>query len=359
MPFLHLVRFYRRIRSKTYVGFGTVLLLLLFAVLGNSVCFYLCEGPIHEAAGKALTFGDALWYSVISMTTIGYGDFYATSPGARIGTVVFIVILGLGTFSFLIGMTIDSLSEFSNRRRRGMNKAVTTEHVLIVNVPSEARLGQLVGELRSDPNYASRDIVVISDQLEELPIGDEQLLFVRGSVLEQETYERAQVTTARMAIVLATSYDDMTSDAVVASAIAVIETLNPDIHTVAECVNPRHKQLFNSVRCDSIVYSMGITGNLLVQEAQDPGVAQLIEVITSNTQGTTIFSSEVPAGQSETSYNAVARNLLDRDINLLCVNRGTESLTALNGLQAQQGDRIIYAATERLHWNDLVQQVQA
>jgi len=336
-----------------------VLLLLLFAVLGNSVCFYLYEGPLYDTAGEELTFGDALWYSVISMTTIGYGDFYATTPEARIGTLVFIVMLGLGTFSFLIGMTIDSLSEFANRRRRGMNKAVTQEHVLIVNVPSEARLSQLVDELRSDQNYSTCDIVVISDQLEELPIRDEQLLFVRGSVLEQETYERAQVTTARMAIVLATSYDDMTSDAVVASAIAVIENMNPNIHTVAECVNPRHKQLFNSVRCDSIVFSMGITGNLLVQEAQDPGVAQLFEVITSNTLGTTIFSTAVPADQSGASYNTLARYLLDRDINLLCVNRGTESLTALKELQAQGGDRIIYAATERLQWNDLVQQVQA
>lgn len=346
-------------RSRQYVGIGTVLGLLFVAIAGNSICFYVCDGPLHAKAGSPLTFWDALWYSVISMTTIGYGDFYAESAGARIGTIVFVVILGLGTFTFLIGMTIDGLSDFAARRRRGMNKVVTKDHVLIVNVPSNARLKQLVDELRSDARYRSCDIVVVSDQLEELPIQDELLLFVRGSVLERETYERAEVASATMAIVLATSYDDATSDAIVASAIAVIDSLNAAVHIVAECVNPKHKQLFDSVRCNSIVYSMGITGNLLVQEAQDPGIAQLIEVVTSNSRGTTLFSTEVPASETETSYFEMARDLLDQDVNLLCVNRGTDSLTSLRDVQSQPGDRLIYAAETRLQWEDLVQKAPA
>ncbi|MBC8289333.1 MAG: potassium channel protein [Planctomycetes bacterium] len=358
MPLFQLARLYRRLRFKRYIGLGTIIGLLLIAIIGNSICFYLFDGPLHAEAGTPLTIEDSLWYSVISMTTIGYGDFSATSTGARIGTVVFVVMLGLGSFTFLIGMTIDGLSEFAARRRRGMNSVVTKGHVLIVNVPSEARLRQLVEELKSDENYRSCDIVVVSDQLDELPVQDEHVLFVRGSVLERETYERSEIAHAKMAIVLATSYEDVTSDAIVASAIAVMDSLNSDIHIVAECVNPKHKQLFDSVRCNSIVYSMGITGNLLVQEAQDPGIAQLVEVVTSNTRGTTLFSTEVDEVGSA-SYDEMARSLLDRDVNLLCVNRGPESLTSLKGVIPQSGDRLIYAAAARLAWDELAQKAPA
>ena len=234
-----------------------------------------------------------------------------------------------------------------------MSKALMSDHILIVNVPSEARLTQVLRELKSDPNYCGRDIVVISDRLEELPVDDSSVLFIRGSVLERGTYERADAMDAAIAIVLATSYDDPSSDAIVASAVAVIDNVRPELHIVAECVNEMHKHLFDSVRCDSVVFSMGITANLLVQEAQDPGIAQLIDVITSNVRGTTLFCTEAPASALGTNYNDFARALLDADVNLMCVNRGEASLTFWSGLDAQLGDRLIYAAASRMTWDEL------
>lgn len=354
MHLFHLVRLYRHIQSRRHVGASVVLGLLAFAMVGNALCFYVFDGPAARVAGSPISFGDALWYSVISITTIGYGDHYASSLGARLGTIFFIVIIGLGAFSFLLGMTIDGLSEFASRRRRGMARALMKNHVVIVNVPSPARLRQLLRELHADPNYGGREIVIISDSLEELPVSEPHVQFIRGSVLEKDTYDRADVTDAAIAIVLAMSYDDVNSDAIVASAVAVIDSLHPNLHVVAECINPQHKQLFDSVGCDSVVYSMGITANLIVQEAQDPGVAQLIDVITSNVRGTTLFSSEVSETRPDINYNDFAHSLLDSDINLLCVNRGTESHTAWRDITAEAGDRLIYAARERMGWNDLL-----
>jgi hypothetical protein len=54
------------------------------------------------------------------------------------------------------------------------------------------------------------------------------------------------------------------------------------------------------------------------------------------------------------NYNDFAKGLLARDINLLCVNRGTESLTSLTGVEPQSGDRVIYASEQRLKWEELV-----
>jgi voltage-gated potassium channel len=357
---MHLIRFvrlYRRFRDKRHIAFSIVLGVVLLAMLGNAVCYYAFDGPGSNEA-STMTIADALWYSVISITTIGYGDFYAESPGARLGTLFFIVIVGLGAFSFLIGMTIDSFMDIGARRRKGMTNVLANDHILIVNVPSESRLTQLIDEIKADPNYEGSEIVVVSDKIDELPKQHEHVLFVKGSVLEQETYERADLAKAKMAIVLATSYDDTTSDAIVASAVSVIDSINPDIYVVAECVNPRHKQLFDSVHCNSVIFSMGITSNLLVQEAQDPGIAQLFEVITSNARGTTLFSTLVSdTANSPQSYNEIARDLLPRDINVLCVNRGRESLTSLTGVSPETGDRIIYAAANRLTWDELLKQL--
>lgn len=95
----------------------------------------------------------------------------------------------------------------------------------------------------------------------------------------------ARIDDCRMAIVLSPDYADRSSDAVVAAAVSVIDRIKPDIYIVAECGDAKHLPLFESCHCDSVVLGMSIAGNLLVQEVHDPGIAQLIDVLTSNRRG--------------------------------------------------------------------------
>jgi len=323
--------------------------MIAVCLLGNTICYM----AFDQVQGER-RFGDALWYSIISITTIGYGDISAQSIGARIGTVVFIVVLGLGTFSVALGMMIDWASEMATRGRRGMSKIIAQDHILIVNFPLASRVRQLIEQLRSDPEHAGREIVVVTDQIDELPFSMKQVLFVHGPVLERETYERARIAQASLAVILATDYSDLHSDAVAASAISVMDALNKELHIVAECLNERHRMLFDSVNCNSLVFSMQVSCNLLAQEAQDPGISRLVDTITSNTRGTTLYSTEVTGPAAEqVGYNDLAKRLLDQDINLLCVNRGSESLTSFISLEPTVGDQVIYATSRRLSWTEL------
>ena len=51
------------------------------------------------------TFADALWYSLVTISTVGYGDLYPVTPAGRILGVVFI-LLSIGLLAFLIGFLI-------------------------------------------------------------------------------------------------------------------------------------------------------------------------------------------------------------------------------------------------------------
>ncbi len=347
---LHLMRQFRRVRKRRSIGLLTVLCLLAISILGNALCFIAFESGPDQQVG----LGDGLWYSVVSITTIGYGDYYPTTFGGRLCSFVFVVIMGLGTFTVFLGMAIDWITDFSLRERRGMSSIIAKDHILIVNFPSVSRVSQLIEELQSDPQHAEREIVIVTDQIQELPFDNHRVLFINGPMLEQATYLRAKAEHCRMAIVLATSYGDSNSDAVVASIVAVINSIEPDIHIVAECLNERHRLLFSSVNCDAIVFSMTISGNLLVQEAQDPGVTQLVDTITSNVRGTTLFTTEVDKNDGNMSYNDLAKQLLDRDINLICVCRREESFTSFVALFPDLGDRAIYAANRRYTWPELL-----
>ena len=325
-----------------------VLAVLWVSMLGNAVTFFFFERTVQPE----LTIGDSFWYSIISITTIGYGDFSATTLGARIGTVIFITVVGLIAFTSAAGMLLDWIVDLRVKERSGMLNLATKNHLLIVHFPGEARVRHVVEEFVSDPNHRQDDIVIIANNLESLPFSHQNVSFVRGSPLEEETYRRASVEKANQAIILGTSYDDPNSDSVVASVAHIIHHLNPEVRIVAEVLNPNHALLFKAVEDISLVYTMQMANNLLIQETQDPGVYLLTQVMTSNLMEGTLASTRVESPPGERiPYTDVAKRLLDSDINLVGIIRDQVAHLKFGDLYPAMDDLLVYISSQRVEWS--------
>ena len=82
-----------------YAAFITILITLI-VLSTTSVLVLQFESQSPEA--KITTGGDALWYSIVTITTVGYGD-YSSNPWCRI-TARFIMITGVGIIGALASM---------------------------------------------------------------------------------------------------------------------------------------------------------------------------------------------------------------------------------------------------------------
>jgi voltage-gated potassium channel len=80
-----------------YAAFITILLAIIVLTVA-SVLVLEFESASPDA--KITTGKDALWYSMVTITTVGYGDYYPVTPGGRI-TAVFIMIAGVGIIGAL------------------------------------------------------------------------------------------------------------------------------------------------------------------------------------------------------------------------------------------------------------------
>jgi voltage-gated potassium channel len=339
-----------RVRRKKGVGVSFVLVALLISITGNAMTFFFFERGVRPE----LSVGDSFWYSMISITTIGYGDLTANTAGSRIGTIVFITLLGLTAFTASAGMLISWLIELQYRERTGMGSLYVKEHILIVNYPNESRVRHIVDEFTSDPVHKDDDIAIVSDRVETLPFSRPNIYFVRGSPLETETYERAAIAEARRTIVLSTGYDDPNSDSIVASAVSVLHRVNPRVAATAECIDPKHAVLFDDMKNVSLVFPLQLANNLLVQESQDPGVSLLTQVITSNQMEGTLLSIRVeslPEGQ--VLYPHVAKHMLDRGINLVGIVRDRTVHLQFGDLFPVVDDVLVYIGSSRQDWESV------
>lgn len=93
-----------------------VYVLLLFALTA-------VEAPFPDSSIRSV--GDALWYSLVTITTVGYGDLYPVSQAGRI-IGVFFLLLSVGAlafavsffFSLLMGRFIPHLVTYCKRNKR-------------------------------------------------------------------------------------------------------------------------------------------------------------------------------------------------------------------------------------------------
>ena len=108
-----LARAAQTLQSRINVYLGIVLPLLVFTC---SLGIYDAE---HDAPGATITnFGDAIWWALVTVTTVGYGDYYPVTFEGRF-IAVLLMLSGLALVSVI---TVSFASWFLDR----LNIEVTT-----------------------------------------------------------------------------------------------------------------------------------------------------------------------------------------------------------------------------------------
>jgi voltage-gated potassium channel len=96
---------------------------------------------------------DALWYSIVTITTVGYGDFYPITMGGRI-TAIFVMLMGVGIIGALASILASVLVGSSHDAEADGSTNILPESTVeqeLTNIKSElAAIRQLLDKNTTD-----------------------------------------------------------------------------------------------------------------------------------------------------------------------------------------------------------------
>ena len=341
----------RHIRRITVAGF-----IVLGAIALNSACFYYFENAVKAE----LTLWDSFWLSFTTITTVGYGDYSASTVGGRVATMVLLYGVGLAMFPYVITQIVDTTVERHNDRRRGLIdcRDLVQNHIIIVNYPSELRVASIIEQLSSDVVTAHRPIVVLANNVEELSFNRSDVYFVRGAPLEEESWKRANIEMAYAVLILAPQTEEHVADAITASTISLIETLHPTIRTIAECTSIQHLAIFRSFRCDAVIPTNNIAAKVLAQEVRDRGLALAVRELLTEAEGSELYSETINI--DGINFGELQSLLLELKAEVILVGILRDNQHLINPpltLQIQRTDRLILIGNRRSDWHQIYEQL--
>jgi len=295
-----LSEFYRRL---IWAGIGLVLILAM-----GTIGYWLIGGREHS-------FVDALYMTVITITTIGFQEVIdlAGNPGGRVFTI-FIAVCGIGVMLYFItnltAFVVEGEVTESFRRRKMAKKASNSKDHYVICGTGEIGF-HIVSELSAtrrphvivDVNRRSIDRV-----LEAFP--DE--VFVEGDATDNNVLLKAGILKARG--VFAVTGDDHHNLIVSLTA----KHLNPNVRVVARCNEMKNQERMRKAGADAVVSPSLIGGLRMASEMIRPAAVSFLDVML-RTEGN-LRVEEVAVPHSFVGKTISALNLKEyRQILLLAV----------------------------------------
>ncbi len=260
-------------------------LLIVGLILGSAIAVSRVE--------PELTFADGLWWSVVTLTTVGYGDIApATATGRAIA--ILNMIVGVGLLAILSATLAGLLVNIRLREERGMGEYTFSDHIIICEW--NGRAAAIIKELRLDPKTELTPIIIIAN-IEQNPCRADQVYLIQGHVSD-ETLIRANIRSASTVLILGDDQlDDVARDAKVILSTLTVESLNQSVYTVVELVDETHVVTCRRAHANEIIVGNEITSMLMSQAALNHGISQVVSHLLTAETDNQLYKVPVPKSQ--------------------------------------------------------------
>jgi voltage-gated potassium channel len=243
---------------------------------------------------------DGIWWAVVTVATVGYGDRFPISVGGRIVGFV-LMFFGVGMMSLLTATIASIFVEKKIMEDKGLETVKVKDHLIICgwNQHTEEVLAGLTtyGLTGDAPIVLINELSV--DEIESFRLRYKKfnLKFLRGDYVREDVLLRANIAGARVAVIMADvsgGHSRERTDERTALTALTIKYLSPQVKTIAELLDGENRQHLKRANVEEIIVRGEHIGSLLATAVKSPGLPRLISGMLSLGDTNKFWRVEIP-----------------------------------------------------------------
>ncbi len=271
------------------VGIG----LFITMIFGGIVLQWLETGDISKG-------DNPFWWAIVTMTTVGYGDFSPETPEGRV-FAVFIMFAGITLVSLLTASISSIFVAQKIREGKGLEKLNISDHIVLCGWNSNT--SNLMNSIQKLNHEKHLDLVLVNELSEEevnqikSRFTKLNILFVSGDFTQEETLLKASVTTSNTVIIIPNNInnEDGLHDEKTIFATLTIKSIDSSIRVVAYLLERENLTHIKRAEADEVVISDDFSLNILASHVVDPGVPQLSNHLVNADSSSRLVRKQIPS----------------------------------------------------------------
>lgn len=289
---------------------------LVFAALALIILIIIASFGYWLISGRESTFFDAFYMTIITLTTIGYGEIIdmSNNPAGRAFTIV-IALSGVGILTYILtnitAIIVEGQLTDSIRRRRMEIKAQKQRgHYIVCGISGVAE--HIVRELYE----TKRPLVIVdinSDNLKKFSEDFPDAICIQGDATDNSVLLKAGI---EKAIGIFAATDDDNENLVISLC---AKQLNTHIRVVVRCNEIKNQDKLKKAGADAVISPTYIGGLRMASEMIRPTAVSFLDIMLRDTSKK-LRVEEIPIPDKYSGKDIASLNLKRfRDLLLLAI----------------------------------------
>lgn len=218
-------------------------------------------------------FVDALYMTVITVSTVGFGEVGTTSNSSEIFSVI-MIFLGVGIFGYafttLVAMFVEGkVSDLWKGSKMERKISALSDHYIICG---SGELAEVIIKKFIDENL---DFVVITDKREDLDdYSHHNILVVEGQSTEESVLLHAGIEKAKgLVATMETEVDNIVT-------VLTARNLNNKIYIISNAITKSGNEKLLKVGANKTLSAIEISGNRMASLMIKPNIISFLDVVT-------------------------------------------------------------------------------